>query len=176
MMSDTDRIIIKDSCVLFDLIDLDLLSDFFSLELQIHTTIHVISEVTEEHQLQEVNRFINSGDLLVDGNGTYEVIQEIYEECSGLSFTDCSVLEFAMRTDGLVLSSDKSLRKEILKRKFNVRGLLWVINELCDRDILSIDLSIYKLKEYSKINNRAPKLEISRLIEKLENKKNSSKV
>ncbi len=169
-MLTSEKIIIKDSCILFDLIDLELMDSFFKLDLDVHTTEYVLFEVTDEEQILEVNKYVNSGKLNVDNNGEYESIQEIYNECKGLSFTDCSVLEFAIRTEGIVLSADKSLRNEIKRRKLEVRGSLWIIKELFEKNIITGNEALEKLELYSIINDRVPKNEIAILIETFKQK------
>lgn len=167
MRLDSSRIIIKDSCILFDLIDLGLMANFFELDYLVYTTNFVLVEVTENEQQVEVNKYIESGGLIVDKQGTYESILAIHEECKGLSLTDCSVIEFAMRSDGLILSADKALRNEAIRRRCKVGGVLWIIRELCETTIISGEEAIRKLELYSSINTRAPRKEIAMLINDL---------
>lgn len=167
MMLDSSRIIIKDSCILFDLIDLGLMANFFELDYLVYTTNFVLVEITENEQQVEVNKYIESGALIVDSQGAYESVLAIYEECKGLSLTDCSVIEFAMRTDGLVLSADKALRNEAIRRRCKVSGVLWIIRKLYERKIISSEEAVRKLELYSSINPRAPKNEIAQLIKEL---------
>lgn len=169
-MSSSEKIIIKDSCILFDLIDLGLMAHFFSLEIIVQTTPFVINEVKDSNQLAEINKYIDSGRLTIDSDGSLESIQDLFDQCIGLSYADCSVLELAIRKNGIVLSSDKTLRNESQRRKFTVRGALWIIAELHDQKKISSEEAITKLKSYDQINERAPKSEILNLIGILESK------
>ena len=74
-MSDKEEIVIKDACILFDLVDLNLLEDFFQLEVSAFTTPQVIGEITNETQWGEVSKFINSGRLRIDAGGTPLIIE-----------------------------------------------------------------------------------------------------
>lgn len=44
------RIAVTDACIFIDLIELDLISDFFQLELELHTTVDVMNELFQEQK------------------------------------------------------------------------------------------------------------------------------
>ena len=165
-MSDKKQIVIKYACILFDLVDLNLLGDFFQLELIALTTPQVIGEITNETQWQEISKFVDSGHLQIDSEGEFEVVQKIYDEYPGLSIPASSVLELALRKDAIIYSSDGSLRKISIKHGFTVRGILWIIDELHTNGALSKGQAVEKLNLYEAINQRAPLKEIKKLIEK----------
>jgi hypothetical protein len=162
-----EKVIIKDACILFDLLDLGLLESFYRLQLTVITTPEVIAEITDDEQLAEIQPYIDKGLLQVDQFGVFETILAIVDVNPGLSLTDAAVLETALRRDAVVLSSDKSLRNESARRGLVVKGLLWVIEELYDQRMLSLEVVIDKLELYPQVNSRAPKTEISNLIAKL---------
>ena len=166
-MSDKKEIVIKDACILFDLVDLNLLEDFFQLEVSAFTTPHVIGEITNETQWEEVSKFITNGKLQIDTDGKFEVIAELYDEHPGLSIPDSSVLELAIRKDAIIYSSDGSLRKISAKKNLMVRGILWIVEELYNKQFLSNSAAIEKLNLYETINQRAPLKEIKYLITKI---------
>jgi predicted nucleic acid-binding protein len=166
-VSDKNEIVIKDACILFDLVDLNLLEDFFQLDISAFTTPQVIGEITNETQWEEVSKFINNGKLQIDADGEFEVIAALYDEHPGLSIPDSSVLELAIRKDAIIYSSDGSLRKISVKKNLPVRGILWIVEELHNKEFLSKGIAIEKLKLYEKINQRAPIKEINSLITKL---------
>ena len=162
------KILINDSCVLFDLADLNLLNDFFELEYSFYTTPQVISEIRDEVQLVEMGKFIDNSSLIVDSNGDFESIQLIYDKYAGLSYADSSVLELAIRLEGILLSSDKALRNISKRINLDVRGVLWVIKELVIKRMISKETAEMKLKEYPEINIRVPLNEIKKLINDLQ--------
>ena len=166
-MSDKKEIVIKDACILFDLVDLNLLEDFFQLEVSAFTTPQVIGEITDETQWEEVSKYINNGKLQIDADGEFEIIAALYDEHPGLSIPDSSVLELAIRKDAIIYSSDGSLRKISIKKNLPVRGILWIVEEINSREFLSNEVAIEKLNLYEKINQRAPVKEIQALINKL---------
>lgn len=166
-MSAEKEIVIQDACIIFDLIDLGLIGHFFELQLIVLTTPQVIGEVTDPSQLEVIKAFIESERLGVDISGEYDAIEEVFDATSGLSYTDCSVLELAMRKGWTVLSSDLSLRKAITKSGLDVRGILWIIDELVNQKILDLEIAIHTLNRYLEINTRAPKSEIHEMIRRL---------
>ncbi len=163
-VSNKIEIVIKDACILFDLIDLGLLPSFYQLQLIVITTPQVLDEIINETQLAEVTTYLESGQLQVDHFGLFENLALITETNPGLSFTDASVLEAATRRDAAILSSDRSLRNESSRRGIPVHGLLWVLEELYNRKVIDLVTLIEKLKEYPTINHRAPKSEIENLL------------
>lgn len=130
MESDSNNILINDSCILFDLVDLNLLDDFFQLEFSYYTTSSVIEEVVDDSQMSLIKAYISKKKLIVDNQGLLESIESIYDLYPSLSFTDSSVLELTERKKGILLSSDKSLRKISKQNGINVKGLLWIIRTL----------------------------------------------
>lgn len=161
------KIVIKDSCILFDLTDLNLLEDFFQLDLIVLTTHYVIGEVTSDTQMIEVSKFIHNGKLIINSDGEFQAIYSISEKYSALSLADSSVLELAMRRKAIILSSDKILRKICVKENLIVRGIVWVIEELYKNKSLSSEMVLDKLKNYKTINQRAPVEEIEKLIKRI---------
>ncbi len=164
------EIVIQDTCILFDLIDLDLLESFFHLELHVFTTPQVIGEVIDESQKTKVLQYVSEGKLLIDSNGTYEDILVICDEYSGLSFTDGSVIELAIRKEAAIFSSDGRIRKVSQSKNHTVRGTLWIIEELFIKELIAREAAVEKLNKYGLINQRAPAAEIKKLVTKLNNK------
>jgi len=148
------------------LIDLGLLPSFYELQLVVVTTPQVLAEIIDEAQLDEVNVYLESGQLQLDHFGLFEAIALIIEGNPGLSFTDGSVLEAATRRNAAILSSDKSLRNESSRRGITVHGLLWVLEELYSQKIIELNVLNEKLEAYPIINKRAPKVELEKLLRK----------
>lgn len=164
--STKEQVVIKDACILFDLIDLGLLSQFYRLQIVVITTPQVLDEITDEDQIAEVNRYVETGQLQLDQFGQFEAMISITDANPGLSFTDASVLEAAIRRNAVVLSSDKSLRNESLRRGIPVKGLLWILEELYLQTVIERTVLLEKLKAYPEVNRRAPVNEVNNLIKK----------
>jgi len=170
MLTETP-IAIKDACIIIDLIELQLIEAFYKLEMVVYTTEPVIAEITEEEQISMLSGYINSGALRIDSEGQFEDVGELTRQNPSLSFADGSVLEVALRRGCMVLSCDASLRRTASTNSLVVKGVLWIIEELCNEEILTIEAAVEKLELYLLVNKRAPKSEIQDLISRLKGTK-----
>lgn len=166
-MSTSPQIVIQDTCILLDLVELNLLDDFFQSGYLVYSTPQVTSEITHENQWAKVEVHIINGDLQIDDEGSIEAISLILEENQALSFTDASVYELGLRKDALILSSDRSLRKCCEKGGLQVHGMLWIIEKLHAIGKIDCDGACSCLEQYSSINPWAPKTEITKMISHL---------
>jgi rRNA-processing protein FCF1 len=161
-----NEILINDSCIFFDLIDLELLETFFMLDYGIVTTSYVIGEITQPDQLEKILKYKEINKLsIVDGSFTS--ILSLINECPGLSITDCSILELSITERATIISNDKRLTSEAKKRNIQVKGLLWIIQEMIIEKILTIELALEKLTLYPMINKWVPKNEIDKIIQRI---------
>lgn len=163
-----NNIVIKDACILFDLIQLDLMDAFFELKLEVFTTQAVVEEVTDTNQSKIVQKHIELENILIDSFGNDDFIFSLAMKNRGLSLVDCSVIDLAIRKRGILLSSDQSLRKVSESKKVEVHGILWIIYNLVIESVISKEIGINKLIEYKKINQRAPGREINKMIKTIE--------
>ena len=164
-----ENIAVKDACVLFDLIDLKLLNDYFQLGYKTFITSYVYSEITEVYQKAIVRSSIEKGNLIIDDELDDLKVFELRGALKGLSLTDCSVIEVAMRRKAFLLSSDKGLRNEALRQNIKIGGVIWVIDQLILSGIIDSNTAILKLEEYAVVNERAPIREIRKMVQKLSN-------
>ncbi len=74
------EVIIKDACILFDLLDLGLLASFYELKLMVITTPEVLAEITDESQLCQIQPYIDKGNLQIDRFGVFETVLAIVVE------------------------------------------------------------------------------------------------
>lgn len=166
-MSNRRKTIIKDACILFDLIQLELLDSFFELDFLVYTSTHVLEEVLDTNQKSLINRHIQLKNLIIDDNFNDDFVFELRLEFRGLSITDCTLVDLAIRKKALLLTSDKSLGKVSKSFRLEVHGLLWVIATLKKNGIISAREAIKSLRLYCEINRRAPMKTIEALIERL---------
>jgi predicted nucleic acid-binding protein len=141
------------------------------LNITTYTTQYVLDEVKNEVQLNEISKYIEKAMLIVDSDGDFQTVIDISAENSALSVADSSVLELAVRKNGTILSSDGSLRKISTRNGITVRGILWIIEELCNQEIITASTAMQALTKYTEINFRpAPKHEIEKLTYRLNEK------
>lgn len=162
------EIFVIDSCVLFDLIDLGLIQAFFDLKYKTYTTHYVLSEFSDQEQDMLINQYVQTNRILIDSQISINVVHNLYIEYPGLSLTDCSVLSSAEINDCILLSSDKRLRNVATRKGLKVRGVLWIINELVEKKMITASEAITSLKEYPAINSRVPLNAINKIIIELE--------
>ena len=85
-VSAKEEVIIKDACVFFDLIDLELLDCFYQLELTVITTPEVIAEIADDSQLNKIRPYIDNGNLQIDSFGVFELFVLFLIEIWALSY------------------------------------------------------------------------------------------
>ena len=88
------KVVVSDTNIFIDLMDIGLLDSFFNCGMEIHTTAMVIDEIKKEDQK---NTLLGFRDLIVKKykEDDFSVVFDYYSEASrysNLSMTDCSVL------------------------------------------------------------------------------------
>lgn len=132
------KIYINDTNILIDLAELELLDAFSQLNAYLYTTDLVVAEIQNSKQREKVQEFINVGILKVLSLESEEIteIYTIREENSGLTIEDCSVWFAARKYKGTLLTGDAKLRKQASQKGIDVRGILYVFDELVNNHIL----------------------------------------
>lgn len=146
-------IAVTDACIFIDLFDLDLITLFFNLNLEAHTTAAVYYELYIEQQ--QVLKAYQSAERLKVHNLVEEDFIEIFSSNypKSLSETDKSVLHVANRLNACVLSSDKVLRNCAKNKQIEYHGMIWIFDELVDSSILTPIEARIKLNQLVTSNN-----------------------
>jgi hypothetical protein len=128
------KVAVKDACVLIDLANGGLLEAWFKLGVETYTTDLVLRQIKDEKQWAAVEPFVKSG-LLKAETLTGEEVLTMREMLNHLSvgIEDQSVLFLAIKLDAILLTGDRRLRMEGLRKSLEVRGVLWVLDELVSR-------------------------------------------
>jgi hypothetical protein len=146
------RIAITDACIFIDLHDLDLTISFFSLELEVHTSLDVFNELYPEQQ-QLLNAFTSVDKLKVHNLGDddrNEIMGTKYPRA--LSEVDKTVLHLAVKHDAIVLSSDRSVRNYVKSQAIDYHGIIWIFDQFIEQKILTTEEARNKLLELIKLN------------------------
>lgn len=163
-------IVVNDTNIFIDLISVDLLDEFFSLPIDIHTTDFVVHELTEPLQQKKVESYIRQNKLTVKLHSAIEVIEiaEFQTTCdNNVSITDCSVWLYAKKNNYTLLTGDGKLRKSASKSGVEVCGILKIFDMLVeDYQIISKQNGADMLEKLFKINNRLPSHEIENRLNK----------
>lgn len=141
------KIAVTDACIFIDLYDLGLVTSFFQLDIEIHTTSSVYFELYSEQQ--QVLKAYQSVDRLFVHNLKEEDFLEIHSESypKSLSETDKSVLHIASKLDACVLSSDKTVRNCAKNKDIEYHGMIWIFDKLVEVNILTEKEAASKLKQ-----------------------------
>ena len=151
------KIVVNDANILIDLIVLEILPYFFDLEFEFLTTSLVLNELFEEQQ-EQIQTYIDSGILTV-----HEMTAEQLEEINSiqrakprLSQQDCSAYYQAVIEEGILITSDNTLRKFARENHVDVHGHLWVFDRMFEANTISGEQACVKLTELCETVN--PKL------------------
>lgn len=152
------KIIINDANILIDLFHLDLLDMFFKLkDFDIRTTDFVFNELYEE-QKEVLKQFVetHSFQLIESNERDLQMIFTLFNETKGLSIPDCSVMYFANKEQGILLTGDGKLRSQSLKKGVEVKGILYIFDILLLSELISFEMAIYKIEQLYQKNQRLP--------------------
>lgn len=141
------RVAVKDACVLIDMANGGLLDLWFQLGIETHTTDLVVRQVKTDQQWQMVSTFIDAGTLKVTTlNG--KQVEQMQRDFGALpvGVEDKSVMFLALELKAVLLTGDRRLRLEGLHRKLEVRGMLWILDELLAKQRLTPKLAAAKLR------------------------------
>lgn len=160
------KIAVTDAIIFIDLIETQLLGYLFDLEFEVHTTYEVYNQLNTEQERVAKN-FVQSKSLLLY-SFSFEEILEISEIDfpSGLETADRTVYYYATKIDGLILTGDNKLRKFCESKKRSVKGVIWVFDQIVEKNLLTQKQMAVKMQELLQINSRLPKEECTNRITK----------
>jgi predicted nucleic acid-binding protein len=150
-------LLVNDANILIDLLALDLLDEFFSLEYDFHVTDIVFAEIRDDTS-GRLEPFMATG-ILKKKSFTYEEltqIQQLEVDYRQLSIADCSCLFHARSLSACLLTGDAALRKSAEQGGISVHGILWVLDELVAKNVITTKKAHEKLTSLTSINPRLP--------------------
>ena len=157
-----ERIVISDANILFDLLSVDLQSQFFDLPWEVHTTDLVLGEITNPDQLASIEGFQKDKKLKVATFEFKEIaeISALHRSCgNNASMPDCSVWYYAKKVDGRLLTGDRKLRSVAEQDSVRVSGILYIFDRMVENYVLPCALAAEKIESLMKKNNGLPKEE-----------------
>jgi len=167
------KILINDANVLIDLVKLDLLDEFANLTHELHTTDFILEEVNPD-QKSHILPVIDAGKLnliVTTEVEDFQGIADLLENSSGLSFEDCSAWYFSKKMDGTLVTGDRKLRKAVENDEIEVRGIIFILDEILKQELISFENAIEKIELLYQLNNRLPKTAYSDRMELWKNNK-----
>ena len=160
---------INDANILMDIVKLDLVEAFLALEFDLYTTDFVFAEMEPEQQE------VLESEVLTKITADEEEMSDIFnltEEHTGLSYEDCSAWYFAQKMDGILVTGDGKLRTKASASGIEVRGMIYIIEQIKVQGLLPIATCTEKLRLLKQINDRLPMAEIDNRIQAWENEIN----
>lgn len=142
------KVIVNDANILIDLVELELLKQFFALDFEFLTTALILDELADEQQ-RVLYEFIEHELLLVKEFSSSQIIEinTIQKSKPSLSQQDCSAFYQAQTENGILVTSDNTLRKFALENALEVHGHLWVFDKMVEHGSISGSFAINKLEE-----------------------------
>lgn len=156
------RIAVQDANIIIDLIDCGIFELFFRLELEVVTSSLVLGEITESSQKKACQAVVRKKWLNVVEISTLDYLRLQGLDLPGLSVPDRSVLELAEVREASLLTGDGRLRKAAKSSDVDVRGILWVFDQLVGDGLLPKKEARAKLAVLKERNQRLPKAEIEK--------------
>jgi len=153
---------INDANILIDIVQLNLVEAFLALDNEMYTTDFVFEEL--EYFQKKV---LISEKLIILKTNENELLHilELTSQHNGLSFEDCSVWYYAQKMDGILITGDGGLRTKAKASGIEVRGIIYIIEEIKNQNILEKLICVEKLEALKTLNNRLPVAEINKRIQ-----------
>jgi len=155
-------IAVNDANVLIDLVKLDLIDQFFSLPMKFHTTDIILDELHHDQQ-EALKPHIENGTFKILSL-TPDDLMEIYilqSQRRQLSIKDCSAIVCSRNINATLITSDNNLRNFATIQNVDVRGHLWVFDQMLFCGVISPLDAIQKLNHLIAVIN--PRLGLPRL-------------
>lgn len=159
------RVVISDTNIFIDLLSVNLLDAFLELPIEIQTTDFVLMELNKE-QLSIIESKITLNIIQVNSadENELEEIVTLQRSKPTLSIEDFSVFYFAQKKSATILTGDKAFRTFAEKKKMDVKGVLWIFDEIEKSSIIKKKDLAESLEKLTKINSRLPKEECQKRI------------
>jgi len=162
-------VVVTDANILIDLVKLQLLPHFFSLQLRFYTTDLILNEL-HEWQVEKLLLYIHNGTLKITELTDLEIVEVglLQAEKRQLSEQDCSAIVCARNVTGTLLTSDKNLRSFAVKKSISVIGHLWVFDKMIAENTITPQYAIEKLTQLREVVNprlNLPKIECENRLE-----------
>lgn len=149
----------QDANIIIDLIDCGIFELFFRLSFEVVTSSLVLGEITENYQRKACHEVVRRKWLNVVEISTLDYLRLQGLDLPGLSVPDRSVLEMAQVREASLLTGDGRLRKTAKSSDVEVRGILWVFDQLVVAGLLPEVEAYAKLAELKERNQRLPEAE-----------------
>jgi predicted nucleic acid-binding protein len=161
------KVAVKDANVLIDLVEGDLLGLWFRLGIETHVPDLVLEEIKNPEQRRIVMAMVEEGNLRVGRFDPTQVLRiDFYKRQYRVSLADAAAILLAEQLQATLLSGDKLVRKGGQSLNLDVRGLLWVFDELLHRELLGAADAAARLNRVVEAGARLPSDEVQARLRK----------
>lgn len=122
------KLLINDANILIDIVKLGLVEAFLSLDFDLHTTDFVFAELDDQQQKDISSERLKI--ITTVNQQDFTSIMSLLNAHKGLSFEDCSVWHYTQKLEGTLITGDGALRKKALQSGLNVKGIIYIIEEI----------------------------------------------
>ena len=159
------RLLIADTNVLIDLCDSGALSAFLDLNYEVCTTDLVLAEIRKPDQLLVVESEVHAGKLRVlelTNQELYDAMQ-LPTQVNLKRITDKSILLKAIQLKCVLITCDKDLRSEAIRRTLEVHGSIWAFDQIREEGAVAPSSLLDMVEKLEKCNPRLPAKELDEL-------------
>lgn len=149
------KIYIGETNIILDLIELEILPEFFSLQAEFYTTQFITGSLNIPDHTFKVSKYVDSEHLRV-----HELSHEEIAEISNWKITphlirisERSVLWKIYKTGGIILNGNLKLQKGIQGESIQAHGTGWIIGQLAKAEIICATQSMNLHKELKRIQS-----------------------
>ena len=147
------QLLVSDANILIDLEEGDLLVTFFQLPYEFSVPDILFYEELEEQHSHLLDMGLTVRELSPD---TMKYTLELTMKAKGPSRNDCFAISLAKQESCDLLSGDKALRKLAEKESVNTRGTIWVVEQMIEAKLLSIEEAKDAYSKMKAANRRLP--------------------
>ncbi len=167
------NVLVNDANILIDLAKIGLIDKFSDLNFDLYTTDFVLEELNQDQQIsvQELINLDKIGLITTETIEDFQGINDLLEKASGLSFQDCSIWYYSKKMGGTLITGDGKLRKAATKDGIEVRGIIYILDEILRQGKITFAIAIEKIELLYKLNDRLPRGELPKRVKLWRNKK-----
>jgi predicted nucleic acid-binding protein len=152
---------IQDANIIIDLIKIELFSSCLRLPYRFVTTNLILYSELNEEQVAITEAHIQSGQFVLIQISDEDFAAILIEAKTDrkMSEQDWSAYYYAQKLKALLLTENDHLRKKAEANGISVCGILWVLDELLARNIITTTEAFNYLKDLMQKNKRLPKMD-----------------